>query len=340
MSDFGQGGGWADMLGLEEEPQAPFSPAPQYAEAAPYDESAYQAEEQAVEPPQDFVDQEMTEAEQRLLKAQLYRQFLVGSVFEGGSDPLTAEVEREFKVFARQQLQRLLGVAQQPRPDELTRDEVKVLKLLAGAALRDAKVRRAASTPERPAPTPQVRAPEPKRATPRPQLRPRPVPEGVRPQQSRPVQPPQRPQPQQARPQQARPPGPRPQQPPRPAAPASRPLLPDGKQYEENNRRYKVSWRQMTRPDEYGPRAAQILEGLDYGRDVVLPNGIHVLKTDGGELYKIIHQDLTPQVRGEGGVPFPTDNHHLEAIVAASSNIALQRVDPSLRGLGDHLAKT
>src|ERR1019366_5578938 len=105
-------------LGFEEEPQAPntirlFEPDNSIPQA--FIEEV--AEEEPPQPTEEEteIDAELTEAEERLAKAQLYKQFITGVIFDGNG-PGVKEVSGEFRSFARKQLQILLGVI--PKVDE------------------------------------------------------------------------------------------------------------------------------------------------------------------------------------------------------------------------------
>lgn len=91
----------------------------------------------------------MTQARVRFAKAALYEQIIEGQLFEG-DDPVTIEVENEFKDFAEQQLMVLLGMQAEKgkAAGQLEEEEVTVLKLFAAKLLgRPANIPR----PEAPA---------------------------------------------------------------------------------------------------------------------------------------------------------------------------------------------
>src|ERR1017187_3661208 len=58
------------------------------------------------------VDAKFSEAETRLEKAMLYRQWITGDLFDGDSDAVR-EVTVEFQGFAQLQLRKLLGIEQE-----------------------------------------------------------------------------------------------------------------------------------------------------------------------------------------------------------------------------------
>lgn len=313
-----------------------------------YGEREYE-EETAPTQEQSYFDVQMSEAEQRLHKATLYRHFLTGRIFTGASDNLTLEVEEEFREFAQHRLSVLLGIGNTTGfGSQFTDTEAKVLKLLAGSAIKNAKVAKAVEqtgSAERPK---QKAAPAPAPAS-RPTLRSRPLPEVARPQKQQPAprqiqsqprpqqRPPQRTQPpqqrQQPRPQPRQQPQPRPQQRP-PAKPVAQPapaIPQDGEIFQIAGKNYKAAWVQMG-PDEYGTSIAQKLEKLPPGRSVVLPNGIQVMKTEGEEYFKIVKRDLSTQAKSSGAVAFPSVAQ-MAAISQMKSAEAIQNLPASTQGL-------
>lgn len=323
MSDF-QSKGWAELFdGLSDN----VAPEQQevYEEASPpdYDNDYSDSVDTSA---QDAFDEQMSEAERRLHKATLYRQFVTGRVFEGADDPLTREVESEFRAFARHQLGVLLGVGGDASfGSQFTADEVKVLKQIADKVFQNARGRSAEPPKQRRQPPPPRPAEQPRPPS-RPQLRPRPLPEGVRPQQERPpVQ--QKPKPPQ-----------KPQQSPQPTKPAPQQKLSRIPQDDEvvqlNGKTYKAKWLQMT-PGEYGAAAEQQLSKLPQGKTTVLPNGIRIIRTEGDEFYKIIMRDLTTQVRPTNAVPMPVDPGQMAAITAMKSAEAAQSISASTNNLAN-----
>lgn len=106
----------------------------------------------------------MNEARVRFAKAALYEQIIEGQLFEG-DDPVTIEVENEFKAFAEEQLMMLLGIQsekQKRNASPFDDDQENVLKLFANKMLgRPAAIPRPTEAPKpagqlqpRPAPAP------------------------------------------------------------------------------------------------------------------------------------------------------------------------------------------
>jgi hypothetical protein len=291
-------------------------------EPASYSEAEPAPPQEAEEPQDDGLDAQMSEAEGRLHKAMLYRQFLTGSVFDGDQNQLTAEVEDEFRAFARHQLAALLGVGSTVAPfgSPFTDDQVKVLRLMADKTLQNASVRNEIerqSARQAPAPQPaQKPKPQP------PKLRQRTVAEPARPSP--------KPTPAVATPQRQRP-GQKPQRtPPPPALPG------DGEMITLNNKHYKVKWVQM-RAGEYGGAIEQQLLALPRGSHVILPNGIQVHRTVGDEFYKIIRRDLTVQARAPGAMPFP-NAAQMAGITAAKAHEAVASSGDLATNLGARLS--
>ena len=96
-----------------------------------YEESAEQQEQE--------IAAEMSEVEYRLEKAQLYKQFVTGKIFDGVGQ-VVQEVTTEFRDFARNQLQVLMGVGAKKEPGVFAEDEIKVLKLFAERLLAGPEV--------------------------------------------------------------------------------------------------------------------------------------------------------------------------------------------------------
>lgn len=305
-------------------------------------EDFYAEEEQqlvaAEEPAPSYFDEQMSEAEQRLHKATLYRHFLTGRVFNGADDQLTLEVEQEFKEFAQHRLSVLLGIGKSSTfGSQFTDVEARVLKLIADSALKNAKVAKATEKAPPPAPKPQTKKPLPPPS--RPTLRQRPLPEVVQPQkrqpaprpqqvQQKPPVAPQRPQQPQQPPQKVKPPT------PAPTAPA---IPQDGEIFQIAGKNYKAVWSQMS-ADEFGPSIAQKLERLPPGKSTVLPNGLQVIKTEGDEYYKIIKRDLTQQVRSATSIPFPSVGQ-MAAISAMKAGEAISNLPSSAQGLAGKLTE-
>lgn len=98
----------------------------------------------------------MTEARIRFAKAALYEQMITGQLFEG-EDPVTLEVENEFKEFAEKQLMVLLGISSNkvlkadPK-NHFDDEQVEALRMLADKILK----RQVNVTQATPPPQPQV----------------------------------------------------------------------------------------------------------------------------------------------------------------------------------------
>jgi hypothetical protein len=89
----------------------------------------------------DEIDEELSEAEKRLAKAAYYKAIVRGGVIEDDGTSQATEVNSEAKVWARQMMGKLLGLASSlPVPvkveSQFTDNEVKALKKMAGVVLR------------------------------------------------------------------------------------------------------------------------------------------------------------------------------------------------------------
>lgn len=105
----------------------------------------------------------MTEARTRFAKAALYEQIIEGELFQS-DDPISLEVEQEFKTFAEERLRILLGMETEKAASRLEEDEVAVLKLFAAKLMgRSAAIPRPAAVeaPKLAAPRPPVAVPGP-----------------------------------------------------------------------------------------------------------------------------------------------------------------------------------
>lgn len=80
----------------------------------------------------------MHEARVRFAKASLYEQILSGSVFEGSNDPITAEVNAEFREFAQEKLCALLGIETEAtkKSPKLDDEQVEILAIVANRLLQ------------------------------------------------------------------------------------------------------------------------------------------------------------------------------------------------------------
>ena len=135
-------------------------------EAFSFDQEAVQqqeVEQEAEQKEQEF-RAEMSEVEYRLEKAQLYKQFVTGKIFDG-TGQVVQEVTTEFRDFARNQLQILMGVGAKKEPGVFAENEIKVLKLFADRLLASPEVFAPKQEPEQESKAPPklvVREPPPK----------------------------------------------------------------------------------------------------------------------------------------------------------------------------------
>lgn len=88
----------------------------------------------------DDIDDELSEAEKRLAKAAYYKAIVRGGVIEDDGTSQAAEVNAEARIWGRQQMAKLLGIAKPeavaaPAASQFTDNEVVALKKLAGFAL-------------------------------------------------------------------------------------------------------------------------------------------------------------------------------------------------------------
>lgn len=277
--------------------------------------------------PADELDEQMSEAERRLHKATLYRQFLTGDVFEG-EDQSSREVTDEFRSFARFQLAKLLGVDGPADPRTgLTEIELRVLKKMVEGVLQNAKMRAAVGVdsppPARP-PRPAAAARPPARPT----LRPRPLPEDARPRQPAPAARRQQARPS-ARPQQQRPPAPQRQQPavtqlPQGAIPHDEAVV------KENGRTFKIRYEEIPL-DVFVPKARARLQQLGVGSGIRLPNDMQVVRTGPETWVQVKRLDVTPQKTDVSTrVPMP---RNMEAVLASQAATAVSNLPPSVSGL-------
>lgn len=370
---------WGDSTQYADEPEQQYDAQDTgYPDNNPDNSSGYQDPEPAYEEPaEDSFDASMSEAETRLHKAALYKQFTSGRIFDGSNDQLTLQVEEEFRAFARHQLSQLLGIGTDSVfGNQFSTIETTILKKLAQRAIEQAglnksekrMITRPQPAPVKPVvaqqarPQPQPVRPQPPRPQPRPQLRPRQSPESVRPQlqvrqspsqqslkprqappQPRPPQRPQQSRPQQ-RPQQPRPPQrPQQQQQQRPPQnqpgtnPQRPPVLKDGEVLTEKGRTLKVKWTGMA-PDEYGQQGEAIMRRIPPGGSKILPNGIQVVRTAGDEFYKIVKMDITKAAVDNRAVPMPSIDQ-MAAISAMHAAVAVQKLPTSAHTVAGHLAE-
>lgn len=112
----------------------------------------------------------MTEARTRFAKAALYEQMITGQLFEG-DDPVTLEVENEFKEFAEERLMVLLGMQAEKLHKNLATfdaEQVEALKMLADKILKRQLTLQASPLTKPLPPPPTVQLAPPKRGRGRP----------------------------------------------------------------------------------------------------------------------------------------------------------------------------
>jgi hypothetical protein len=253
------------------------------------------------------IDEQMSEAERRLSKALLYKQWVGGHLFDGDSTDLTREVEAEISSFVRERLGILLGVSKPLEKlvaveTQFTPIEVKVLKLLASKVLSNPKLQGLVDKviqPSKPLPV-------------KPTLRPRQQPEVAKPS----VQPQVKPR----------------IQPASTKVPAkvvsnansnAKEILPQDQEIvEEKGKKFRIKWAQMG-PSEFGDKVEDLLVALPAGRYIRLPRGpgggLQVYKATETDYFKILRMDITPQVTSVNRIPFPTDMVTATAIHAGNS---------------------
>lgn len=280
------------------------------------DEMAVSANAETPETVENVIDEQMSEAERRLSKALLYKQWVGGHLFDGDSTDLTREVEAEISGFVRERLGLLLGVSNPSEKsvsveNQFTPIEAKVLKLLASKVLSNPKLQglvekgksEAIKAPVKPLPV-------------KPTLRPRQQPEASKPSNQPQVK---------SRTQ------PAPTKVPAisPAKVASnvnsntKEILPQDQEIvEEKGRKFKVKWAPMG-PYEFGDKVEDFLAALPVGKHVRLPRGpgggLQVYKATETDYFKILRMDITPQATNAGRTPFPADMAMATAIHAGNS---------------------
>jgi hypothetical protein len=272
-------------------------------------EAAYQEpplQDRPVEDESSEIDDQMCEAERRIHKAMLYRQFLTEPVFDGDDSPLTAEVCSEFRAFARHQLSQLLGVGGPALPfgAQFSESEVKILRMVVESMSKNAKVAKVLAQDNKKQPA-QEQAPPPPAQPPR--LRTRQVAAKQTPRRE-----PQQPAIEQpaSRQQALRPSQPQAQAPAQaqqaqstPDAPP--PVLPaDGEIFAYKGKKFKAVWREMSSTD-YGPEMEKLIDKIQPDGHKTLPNGIQIVRATGGDLFKVIRQDLTVQAKDPKAIPMP-----------------------------------
>jgi hypothetical protein len=278
---------------------------------------------------EESIDQQMSEAERRLSKALLYKQWASGPLFEGDSTELTREVEAEISGFVKERLGILLGCT--PKPVEsikveaqFTPVEAKFLKLLTAQALTQKPKLKAAlekNLGEQEVPKPTL-APKPLPV--RPTIKPRQQPEVSRPvPQGKP----------QTRPQQA---------PARPQAKLVKgDILPqDNEIVTEGNKKFRVKWEPMS-PDFYGNKVEQLLTDLPRGKHTRLPKpgqgaGMQIYKATDSDYFKVLRLDITPQTKNTQAVPMPIS---MEAATAMQAGAAVSMLSKGSQAIANVLSK-
>jgi hypothetical protein len=273
------------------------------------------------------IDAELTEAEKRLAKAQLYKEFIVGKIFDG-EGPGVKEVSEEFRTFARRQLQTLLGVVPKPEPTQFTEDEVKVIKIFVAKILQNPKLLESPKTAKPPtlqnkagssalSTLPPTHIQKPVAQPPKkPQLRSRHVPEEVKPQQ----------------PQKTTTQAPKPN--PVTVAPSAPDVIPaDESIVEEDGQRYKIKYVSMPNIDEYGIMDGGKIRKLPIGQSCTLSNGIRVLRSNDG-VSKILKTMIATNSYAAGRKPFPSisEMEHLSLNSATQAAAKLPTLNSILKG--------
>jgi len=294
------------------------------------DSSGADGDEQVAEAAVEYVpvastdfDAQAAEVERRLRMASLYNAVLQESFFDG-DDPLTAEVDAEFREFATRRRAALLGVAAAETRSEFSPEQVEVLTELAalgpdGVSVLVAlvKMMKANAGVQAHLKAQPQRAPVPAKVKPpaAPTLRKHKV-AAARPEVRR-----------QTAPAPAKPPQPvaAPAKPPatKPAAPviAKRPpgdtsIPPDGAVYKDGGETYLAKHVEIT-PEEYGPQVAEALVALAPGQSMKSPTGTLVFRDREGVLKKLVPSRRSGQRRSsKAGIPFPADPGQFAGIVA------------------------
>lgn len=269
-------------------------------------------------------DAQAAEVERRLRMASLYNAVLQESFFDG-DDPLTAEVDAEFREFATKRRAALLGVAAAETRSEFSPEQVEVLIELAAlgqdgvsvlvalvkmmkanagvqAHLKSQPQRASAPAKVKPPAAPTLR--KHKVVAARPEVRRQAAPGPAKPPQ--PVAAPA-----------AKPPA------TKPAAPviAKRPpgdtsIPPDGAMYKDGGETYLAKHVEIT-PEEYGPQVAEALAALAPGQSMKSPTGTLVFRDHDGVLKKLVPARRSGQRRSsKAGIPFPADPGQFAGIVA------------------------
>ena len=281
------------------------------------------------------VDIKFSEAETRLEKAMLYRQWITGDLFDGDSEAVR-EVTSEFQGFAQVQLRKLLGIEVEKQDviikSDFTEQETLILKTLANQILSNPKL-----TPKKPNTAvavqvkPAVVVPQPKPLPPKkPQLRTRKIPQEIATQQQPVAQPAPKPAVVAPKPPVQQKPQPTQQQAKKPVVRAQDEV------FEENGRTYKAKWVPMS-AGEYGPVEKQRIDTMRPETVITLRNGLQVVKNIQGDIFKVINQDQTPKKPVDGAVPFPTLGQMAYLTAAAAGQAAdrsMRQLDSTAAGKG------
>lgn len=293
--------------------------------------SAHQGEE----------DTELTEVECRLAKAQLYKQFITGSIFDG-EGPIVQEVSTEFRSFARKQLQELMGLKQpeqviQPPVQVFTDIEVQALKALTNRIIQNPKVLETKQSKPKAQPVsvaPQERKQPVTRPAPeQPKYQPAPI---VKPKQSKPTLmkrqvPDEVPQQKQSVAKQTK-----------PSVSTNRTFshkanvlsVPkNGDVIEEGGKKYKVEYATMLDVNEFGLMDSAKIMKLGDGDSCVLSNGVQVLK-DKSTVYKVCKFLETNATPISNRVPFPSIDQMPNITLQTATMAARQlpTIDKIMRG--------
>lgn len=202
----------------------------------------------------------MNEAQARIAKANYYGTFTTGDLIAGAdSDPIAREVEEEFRTFAVNRMEVLLGMRaedQFPKSQQFSPEEIIFLKQLCASASEVTKPR------------------APKKVEPRIVPRTKPVATPVRPTVPQ----------QQARPQSA------PVAAPKAAAKPASGVPADGDIVERNGKRLRVNWRKVG-PNHFQPLEWQKVMAIQNGTAKTFP-GLGTLYRKDQEVHRILTSEV------------------------------------------------
>jgi hypothetical protein len=266
---------------------------------------------------------QVSEVEKRLEKAFLYQQWTTGSLYDTRTDT-AIEVEAEFKAFALQKLNELVGISlPQSVNSGFDENEVLVLKALAQKIIKAPTLlgQNAPKVEKAPKPAPQRVQKQPPKAEPKPVAKP-----VGRPKLNRQSVPQEVAKPPVAAPQvpQTKPPVATqvPLSNKKPQGPA---FYKDGESVVEGNKQYTIKWVRINSA-VYGPAEEGRMDRMPLKTCLLLKDGITVYKTEGDELYKIVKMDKTPKVRPVEAVPFPSIQG-METVTALAAGRAAAAVN-------------